>query len=411
MSRTVTLVVIDSEIQLLGALPSFPVDSPWWNDVEPVVAVAHARFGASLSVLRLLSAERAHPPGGAVTYLAELDPDAREGLDLGLFEPVSAQLEELALGVHRLRAPWAEPGGPARSVAWAKQTLSESRKYDATQLKTWNLSAIWRLRELGKGPDAPTAWLKQVPAFFAHEATILDWLGAVARGAAPRLIARGKHGRTLLADVTGPDRFGAEPAERDVFAKLAHSIQLEALRAADDLAKRGVPDRRGLSLAGYLRAALARVEQGNARSLIETLDARVAAVVECGVPDTLVHGDLHPGNVRGLAAPVLLDWGDAFLGHPGFDILRLSEGCSPAAADALITAWSRRWQKQVPGCDPARALGLLRPIAKLRSAAAYAEFVRHIERTEHPYHADDVPDCLAAAAEAASVPAAERFAD
>ena len=52
------------------------------------------------------------------------------------------------------------------------------------------------------------------------------------------------------------------------------------------------------------------------------LPDRVAAVAACGVPDTLVHGDFHPGNVAGRPDDyVILDWGDSFVGHPLLDEL------------------------------------------------------------------------------------------
>ena len=63
--------------------------------------------------------------------------------------------------------------------------------------------------------------------------------------------------------------------------------------------------------------------------------------------------------------------------------------------------WGRRWQTTCPGSAPLRAARLLRPVAALRSAAGYAHFLDHIEPAEHPYHALDVPECLALAADLA----------
>lgn len=77
------------------------------------------------------------------------------------------------LAPHPLRQPWAEPGGPARSVAWATDELRRlGRPVTAVaQQRTWNLSAIWRL-ETPPGP----AWLKQLPPFAHHEPAVLTWL-------------------------------------------------------------------------------------------------------------------------------------------------------------------------------------------------------------------------------------------
>ena len=49
--------------------------------------------------------------------------------------------------------------------------------------------------------------------------------------------------------------------------------------------------------------------------------AACVALDDLGVPDTLVHGDLHPHNIavtpRG---PLVVDWSDAAIGHPLLDL-------------------------------------------------------------------------------------------
>ena len=117
------------------------------------------------------------------------------------------------------------------------------------------------------------------------------------------------------------------------------------------------------------------------------------------LPTVLVHGDFHPGNVVADGSRyVVLDWGDSFVGHPGFDILRLSDGLADCDGEALLRAWVARWRAAVPGSNPERALDLLRPLAALRNASVYAGFLERIEPSEHPFHAADVPYWLAEAA-------------
>ena len=122
------------------------------------------------------------------------------------------------------------------------------------------------------------------------------------------------------------------------------------------------------------------------------------------MPDTIVHGDLHPGNTRldGAGTVVIMDWGDATVGHPARDIVRLTEHLPAADAEELTAAWALRWRVDVPGCDPRRAVELFRPVAELRAAVVYADFLADIEPAEHPYHADDVPGHLAAAVRVAA---------
>ncbi|MFJ6195382.1 phosphotransferase family protein [Micromonospora sp. NPDC092111] len=382
MSRTVTLVLVDCAGRPLGTLPAFDVPVPWWQDAAAVVAGARQAHGVEVTVLRLLAGQGSTPPGGQVSYLAEAAGPV--GVPL---RPV----EVAGLAAHPLRAPYAEPGGPAASLAWATGQLDRLGRpaTEVTQQRTWNLSAIWRL----DGPHG-TAWLKQVPAFFRHEAAVLRQLRD--EPATPTLLADDGDGRMLLDHVPGEDRYGADTAERDATAADHHPLQVRAVRATDQLVAAGVPDLRGAALARWTRSALA---PHAADGQLAGLDDRLDEVARCGLPDTLVHGDLHPGNVRGDGQRrTIIDWGDSFVGHPAFDILRLTERLPAEPTSALLAAWCARWRASVPGCRPERAVALLRPVAWLRMAAVYATFLAGIEPSERVYHADDVPDCLARAA-------------
>jgi hypothetical protein len=294
------------------------------------------------------------------------------------------------------RAPWAEPGGPAASVRWGLSALEAMGTPGAVavQQRTWNLSAIWHLDVDGR----PVAWIKQVPRFFRHEPAVLGLVAGVAPGVVPPLLAAGDEGRMLLAHVPGTDPYGAGPELCARIAEEWHPIQVAFAGRVDDLLATGMPDRR-LSVASP--AAVAEPYLGTIdglRELVEDLPARLAAIAACGMPDTLVHGDLHPGNTRVEGDQVvIMDWGDATVGHPALDILRLAGGLPEAEAENLIAAWALRWRLDAPGSDPRRAAELMRPVAHLRAATAYAGFLANIEPAEHPYHASDVPDQLRAA--------------
>lgn len=374
MTRTVSLVLVDPSGRLLGALPPFPVATPWWQEV--------GEFGHT--VLRLLHADRDRPPGGHVTYLAE----TRE-------HPSGLLPAEADLSPHPLRAPYAEVGGPAATLAWAAGALDRIGLTGTTarQQRTWNLSAIWRF-DLPDG--AVAAWLKQVPEFFAHEATVLRMVDAVAPGLVPYVLAAGEAGRMLLAHVPGEDRYGAGADLCDRVAAAFHPVQEHFAGRARELIAAGVPDHR---LDAERFAAVATPYFDDIPGLAELIDGlpkRLAEVEACGLPDTLIHGDLHPGNVRtdGDGPPVIVDWGDSGVGHPAFDILRL------AGESDVLRAWTDRWRATVPGSDPLRAVELLRPVAALGAAATYANFLANIEPSEWPYHAGDIPDSLEAAVRA-----------
>ncbi|QDY06715.1 aminoglycoside phosphotransferase family protein [Micromonospora sp. HM134] len=381
MVRTVRLVLVDAVGRTLGALPDFDVPVPWWQDAAAVVAGARAAYDVEVTVLRLLAGRRGRPPGGHVSYLAEAAGPVRVPL---------LPAEAVQPAAHPLRAPYAQPGGPAASLAWAAAQLDRLGRpvTGAAQERTWNLSAVWRL----DGPHG-TAWLKQVPAFFRHEAAVLRLLAD--DPATPRLLAADDEGRMLLDHVPGEDRYGADPAERATIAARHHALQIRTLPAVDRLVAAGVPDLRGPALARWLRATLA---PHPAHRQLVGVGTRLDEVARCGLPDTLVHGDLHPGNVRADGRRhTVIDWGDAFVGHPAFDILRLTEQVPAGPAAALVADWCARWRADVPGCRPERAVALLRPVAWLRMAAVYAMFLAGIEPSERVYHADDLPENLARA--------------
>ncbi|AGL19658.1 aminoglycoside phosphotransferase [Actinoplanes sp. N902-109] len=372
-----TLVLADEAGTVLGALPDFPVPDPWWQEVSEVVAAARERYGLEATVLRLISAGQAAPPGGHVTYLAQVR------------TPVPVELAPCPVdpGWSPVRMPWAVPGGPAESVRWALGCLPAGAV--AVQMRSWNLSAVWRCDVGGE----PVAWLKQVPGFLAPEPAVLRLVGEVAPGLVPAVLATGAAGRALLAHVPGADRYGAGPGFCAAVARDFHAVQEHFATRQRELIDAGVPDRR-LDHDRLARVAGAYADRiPGLAALLADLPARLAALAACGLPDTLVHGDLHPGNVRETpdGARVILDWGDATVGHPAFDILRLTDD------PAVLGEWAARWRTAVPGCDPLAAADLARPLAELRAAAAYQDFVDHIEESERPYHALDIPDRLAAA--------------
>jgi hypothetical protein len=416
MTRNVTLVLVDLNGAVSGALPSFSVSTPWWQVVDEVVDKARTLYGLEVSVLRLLTTDRPREQGGEVSYAAELHSESLvdedrtlrllgvahpEGVPLHVVPPDAAR--ELGLATHPLRAAWARPGGPSCSIAWARGVLLDAGRgpHIARQCRTWNLSSIWRLDPLEHRDGATPVWLKQVPPFFAHEGAVLEWLHHVAPTSSPSLIASGPEGRLLLDHVPGEDRHDAPVADREAFGRIAHAIQLAACDATIELTGRGVPDRRGRKVACHIRTALADatshagLDWSIVAELLDVLEPTVDALEECGFPDTLVHGDLHSGNVRSHSrGTVIIDWGDAFVGHPGFDILRLTEDLEREAATPILASWSSRWRRDRPQCDPERALALLRPLAALYGAAGYSGFVANIEPSERVYHIGEITSCL-----------------
>jgi hypothetical protein len=121
-------------------------------------------------------------------------------------------------------------------------------------------------------------------------------------------------------------------------------------------------------------------------------------LADCGLPDTVVHGDFHPGNWRrGVGAPVVLDCADAHVGNPVLDGLRAIDFLPADRRRAAADAWIAAWTSAVPGARPAEALRIAEPLAHLAYAVRYQEFLDNIEPSEHVYHLGDPASSIRAA--------------
>jgi hypothetical protein len=398
-SRLVTLVLCTRDAALLGALPPYEAAGPYWPQTADVVNGARQRHGLDVTVLRLLTTERGLTSGGAVTYLAEVA-DAAAGA-----AAVVSWAGRDPLAEQPLRLAWARPTGPAIEVGWALRELDRLGR-PATgppqQVRTWNLSTLWRL------PTAAGAvWLKVVPPFFGHEGGLIARLDPTV--VPPLLSFDGP--RCLLAELDGEDLDdGAGPyllQMVDVLVGLQHSWSSRV----EELLALGLPDWRAAAfvpLAERTIAGGAAELDSQTRSaldgLLTGLGRRLQDVADCGVPDTLVHGDFHPGNARGFRhgqtlSVRLLDWADAGVGHPLLDQAAFLQRRATPDLDAVRAHWGRRWREAVPGCDPERAADLLRPVAAVRQASIYQMFLENIEPDERVYHRGDPARWLRAAAQ------------
>jgi len=376
--RVVTVVLDEPR----GALPTISIESPWWQEAEPVVAAIRERFGIEIVILRLLEGDV--PSQSPVTYLAELvrgDPSP-------VLQPWHGVLRE-----DPLRAAYAKAGGPKADLDWAARHVTFAGM--PVQVRTWNLSSLWKI---------PTTdglvWLKHVPSFFAHEPAMLRALGAAAP--VPMMIA-GEPGRMLLADVPGYDCYDAKLDQLEMMVDTLVDLQQGWTGRVEELLHLGAPDWRAPTFVLLAADVIERDAPAGLRRALgrfaDRLPSLLAEIEACGVPDTFVHGDFHPGNVRWSGGrAVILDWGDAGAGHPLMDLPSFLERVG-GHREQLRARWLRRWADAAPGSDPQRAAALIEPVAQLRLAIIYRKFLDGIEKTERVYHHDDVPERLRRVAE------------
>jgi len=406
----------------LGAIGPFDVDIPWWAEAEPVAARLREALGVPVIVLRLLRADGGDGSrDGHVTYhVAALVRPAPGLLATGPAVPAGIRAElDVA---DELRSPWARLDGVLELLGWAADVLGAAGRRvtgPAVQRKAWNLAALFQLPT-----DPAPVWLKATPRFAADEASVIAAFARVDPALVPSVIGAGP-GRVLLEHLPGEDCWDASPeivtsaVSRLATAQAALASRLSAPSGSDlagsDLAGSslagsslaGLPDRRSPVIAGQIRALLdgpvagelSAGEAAAARGLL----SRFAWLDQCGLPDTVVHGDFHPGNWRSDGGPpAVVDWADAHLGNPVLDGLRTCDFLPAASRPAAAQAWAETWAACVPGCDPARALRIAEPLAHLAYAVRYQEFLDGIEPSERVYHRGDPAAAIRAALRSAA---------
>ena len=416
MGRTVSAVVTWGDTYL-GAIGPFPVSVPWWADVEPVVAHLRAVLDVPVLVLRLLTVEGGEGArDGHVTYhVAALDRPAP-----GLLAERPADHAGLN-GPEELRTPWARLESLNEMLTWASDTLAAAGRPmtgAAEQQRTWNLSGLFRL-PTGPGP----VWLKATPRFATDEASVIAAFARVDPALVPPVIGDGPR-RVLLEHLPGEDCWDASP--RIITSAVGRLVAAQAALAGQPapagraaLADRaapagppaglppGLPDRRTPVITGQI-AALLDAAAGGELSAAEVAAARgllsrFPLLDECGLPDTIVHGDFHPGNWRSDGGPpAVVDWADAHLGNPVLDGLRARDFLPAGKRPATARTWIEAWAARVPGCEPARALAIAEPLAHLSHAVRYQEFLDGIEPSERIYHHGDPAAAIRAALRSAS---------
>lgn len=287
------------------------------------------------------------------------------------------------------RPPWSRPGWREPVVAWLDEQARRlgRRLLAVEQVRVWSISAVLRART-----DGPTLYLK-APArlpLFVDEARVTAELAGRFPGYVPAPLAvEPDEGWLLLAEL---DLVGWQ-APLDVRAELFRrfaGLQRRSAELTDELLAAGCLDRRLHALEAQLdplfadERALSRLEPDETAELRRRADELRGAcrrLAECGLPDTLVHGDLHPGNVaRQDGELVYFDWTDACVAQPLVDLHSLQWSQDESVRAALLEAYLEGWGGDVPP----EAVRLARVVTPLHHAVSYATIAASLEPVSKP---------------------------
>jgi aminoglycoside phosphotransferase (APT) family kinase protein len=270
--------------------------------------------------------------------------------------------------------PWQREGWHAEAVAWIRRNLPGD--VEVRQFATWCNSSVLRV-----GTPSGRFWFKAVAEHWFPEPAVTRILGDLFPGRTPRVIeCETARGWMLLEDLNG------SPAD-----VLPLEQRLEALTAMAELHRASVPlveelitggclDRRPAVLADQIEALAADATVAlpddlhrRFRTAVPRLQELCVELSAAPIPPTLVHGDLHAGNIMRLDdGYVVFDWSDACVADPFVDVLmftsRMPEG-PEVRADARRRYFDT-WP-DVTGSDAAAYAELAESLAAMHHAVTY----------------------------------------
>jgi hypothetical protein len=305
------------------------------------------------------------PPAGLSFGLAPADPGAVPAV---LVPRAREWLSEVRAGWPEppvLRPRWSRAGWRARATAWMTAAAADAGQPMTAQPQPFYLRGISALLR------APTAerdlFLKAVFPPFHAEPVLTKLLAARFPGHFPRVLAIEPDegwllvediAATLIGELPDPDR----PAALALGSLAIVEIQAAMANRPDDLAAlstAGAPHRPSAEVPAALEVALgpagvgfeaAPLDEERRSRIVAGVLAAVTRVEALGLPETVVHGDYHPGNAAIVdGGAVIIDWSDAAIGSPLMDLVTWISWAenNPAERGAAVDAWIDAWSSIV----------------------------------------------------------------
>jgi hypothetical protein len=300
--------------------------------------------------------------------------------------------------------PWAARGWFDQAEGWLLETMAAIGRPvtgPLAQVRAWELSCVLR---------APTAtgdvWFKvnATLPLFVNEGVVLETLSQLYGDRVPVPLAVDPERGWMVLDDVGPEVGWEAPLEvvEEVASSFAR-LQVEAAGQTGRLLAAGCNDRRLGRLAAQAEAWLPDLEatgelpgiddatwlssdeQAALQAALPELRAWCQELAGLAVPPSLVHGDLHLGNVaRGPGGYRFFDWTDACVAHPFLDLATIRRGTSFAEGEdqrerelreRLVAAYLPEWAAFEPPERLARAVRLAAPLGALHQAVSYRAIV------------------------------------
>jgi hypothetical protein len=289
--------------------------------------------------------------------------------DPAVSELLIRTLAELAGEPHPLRPPWFRPGWYDEVEAWVDGALEATGR---RRTGVMGISRVWSISGVLRVPtDSGDVWFKASSDMFRGEAALHGVLARHLPDDVPALVAvDADRGWLLMEAMQGAGESDRAEGADAALARRWGAVQLASLDFRDELVAAGAPVRdAATTVAGFRTAVadspeLARLtpeERAAIDAVVDDVGELVHELWECGLPDTLSHGDLHLGNVA-YDGEVLrvFDLTDVCLSHPLLDGYHLAhfDQRKPSESE-LFASFVQPWRAAYPDADLRRATELV----------------------------------------------------
>jgi len=369
-----------------------------------VIESLHHWYGldaAYLRTARLLRDEERNPTGG----LHELDsapPEWRppsgtmwlelEHADAPALAPAALHddierwiAEQLGAPVPDSRPSWSRPGWLPHVSLWIRETATACglRPTGGVEVvEHWPLSSVLRIET-----DGGKVFFKAVFPIFRHEPVVTAQLSARHPTLTPELLAIDEHrGWMLMRELRGAPIGDQDVSRWGEGLRAAASIHKAWIGRDAELLSLGAHDRTLQALerdmaAGFDEVDLSSEDRQRLEASLPTF-ARASAELGAGaVPETLVHGDLHPWNVMARDEGVrVFDWSDSCVSYPLFDLPTYLERTDDEQARAvLLDAYLEAWSDAAPMGELRALAECAHPLALMHHSISYSRILEAME--------------------------------
>ena len=302
-----------------------------------------------------------------------------------------------------LRPLWAKPGWMDDTSGWIDASLAQSNYQKAIALeyiRNWSLSCVLKLQT----PEGNVYFKESSihPPLFCNEPKVTRTLATLFPQHIPTIIAADdQHHRMILEDFGHAVGHKISFKEKKDIYSLFVNIQIQSIQHQEQLLTAGCLDRRldilqsqidPLVNAEETLSALSATEMDQLQGLAPTLKRLCSQLADYNIPETLVHGDLHLGNVALFREHYLFfDWTDSCIAHPFFDLFEfcLSGKKTPLgrlrylwqqnAKQKLQNGYLNQWQSYESAERLLEAWAIAKPLCLLHHSVTYQSLLHSLE--------------------------------